>query len=143
MARARKNTPAAPEAARQPEGGPAPVDGQAGEGSPSPAAPNEPVAAPDAAGLQAGEAPTSPADDTQVPPGPEAEAPADDVGGSGLDAGDDIEGEPCLLVRGPAKGRRRAGMSFGPEPTVVPLAALTVDQERAIRTDPELLVSEI
>jgi len=45
-----------------------------------------------------------------------------------------------ITVRGPAKGRWRAGRHFTPEPTVIPLTDLTEDQVAALDADPELTV---
>jgi hypothetical protein len=47
---------------------------------------------------------------------------------------------PVVLVKGPAKGRWRAGRLFGPEPVEVAIGDLTEDQQRAIADDPELTV---
>lgn len=43
-----------------------------------------------------------------------------------------------LVVIGPKRGRRRAGLAFGPKPEVLPLAAMTDDEIAAIEGDPVL-----
>jgi hypothetical protein len=45
-----------------------------------------------------------------------------------------------LRVKGPAKGRWRAGRHFGPEPVDLPAADLTEDQIALLNGDPELTV---
>jgi hypothetical protein len=50
------------------------------------------------------------------------------------------EEQECLVVTGPARGRRRCGVRFGPEPEVIPLAWLRPDEVEAIEADPELTV---
>ena len=49
----------------------------------------------------------------------------------------------ALQVRGPARGRWRAGRRFGPEPVVIPLAELTDEARAAIEADPLLSVREV
>jgi len=49
----------------------------------------------------------------------------------------------ALEVRGPARGRWRAGRRFGPEPVVIPLAELTDEARAAIEADPLLSVREV
>jgi hypothetical protein len=46
-----------------------------------------------------------------------------------------------LVVRGPARGRWRAGRHFGPHEIEIPLASLTPDQVAAIENDPLLSVT--
>lgn len=63
--------------------------------------------------------------------------------GDGAAAGtapDPGEEQECLVVTGPARGRRRCGVRFGPEPEVIPLAWLRPDEVEAIEADPELTV---
>lgn len=45
-----------------------------------------------------------------------------------------------VLVKGPAKGRWRAGRLFGPEPVELDVATLTPAEQHAIANDPELTV---
>ncbi len=45
-----------------------------------------------------------------------------------------------VIVKGPAKGRWRAGRHFTPEPVTIPLDDLTEDQKAALSGDPELTV---
>lgn len=52
--------------------------------------------------------------------------------------------EPTQLhVTGPAKGRWRIGIWFGPEVTVLEIADLTEGQIEALAADPELTVTEV
>lgn len=48
---------------------------------------------------------------------------------------------PSLVVTARSGTRRRAGLRFGPDPTIVPLAILTADEAAAIEGDPDLVVS--
>jgi len=51
------------------------------------------------------------------------------------------EGEgPVLAVKGPTKGRWRAGRHFGPEVVTIPARELTEAQIEALFGDPELVV---
>lgn len=70
---------------------------------------------------------------------PDGEAGKGDgaAAGTAPDPGDEQE---CLVVTGPAHGRRRCGVRFGPEPEVIPLAWLRPDEVEAIEADPELTV---
>jgi hypothetical protein len=45
-----------------------------------------------------------------------------------------------LRVKGPAKGRWRAGRHFGPEPVDIPAADLAEEQIALLNADPELTV---
>ena len=45
-----------------------------------------------------------------------------------------------MVVRGPARGRWRAGRHFGPQPVEIPLAELTQAARKAIEGDPVLSV---
>jgi hypothetical protein len=45
-----------------------------------------------------------------------------------------------VIVKGPAKGRWRAGRHFTSEPVAIPLDDLTEDQQAALIADPELTV---
>lgn len=47
---------------------------------------------------------------------------------------------PIARVKGPAKGRWRAGIHFGPEERVLAEGDITEDQLHAILADPELTV---
>ena len=47
-----------------------------------------------------------------------------------------------LVVRGPERGRWRAGRKFGPEPVAIPLDDLTDGEIAALKDDPVLLVTE-
>ena len=49
----------------------------------------------------------------------------------------------AVTVKGPAKGRWRAGRQFGPEPVTIPLTELTQDQFDALHADPELVCQVI
>jgi hypothetical protein len=53
----------------------------------------------------------------------------------------DVEDDRCLKIIGPKAGRWRAGRHFGPEPTFVPIAELTLEQIDAIYGDPQLLAT--
>jgi hypothetical protein len=55
------------------------------------------------------------------------------------DAPFDRAGWPAeIVIKGPEKGRWRAGRLFGPQPVPVPLAEVTDEQLLALRGDPEL-----
>ena len=58
----------------------------------------------------------------------------------GADQMRDAPDPPILTVRGPEKGRWRAGIFFGPEPVEVEMYSLTEDQLAAIHGDPQLTV---
>lgn len=47
-------------------------------------------------------------------------------------------GEYIVVIKGPAKGRWRAGMFFGPDPVEVDCSDLTEAQADALASDPEL-----
>jgi hypothetical protein len=47
-------------------------------------------------------------------------------------------GQYFVSVKGPAKGRWRAGRLFGPEPVEIDCAELTADEMLALENDPEL-----
>ncbi len=47
---------------------------------------------------------------------------------------------PSLTVKGPAKGRWRAGRHFGPEVVTIPARDLSESQIEALLGDPELVV---
>ena len=47
-----------------------------------------------------------------------------------------------LIVRGPVRGRWRAGRHFGAQPVTIPLKDLTKAEAAAIRSDPALSVRE-
>jgi hypothetical protein len=49
---------------------------------------------------------------------------------------------PALIVKAVQPSRRRAGFTFGPVESVLPLADLTDDQISAIDADPLLIVSD-
>ena len=49
----------------------------------------------------------------------------------------------ALEVRGPARGRWRAGRRFGPEAVVIPLEELGEEARAAIEADPLLSVREV
>lgn len=77
--------------------------------------------------------------------GSEGAAKAAEAGAEGPAAGAgpaaDLPLPITITVFGPAKGRWRAGRFFGPEATLVELAALTDDQLLALHADPELVVT--
>jgi hypothetical protein len=45
-----------------------------------------------------------------------------------------------ISVAGPKEGRRRAGLHFGPTPSVVDLSTITPAQFEAIKADPKLRI---
>jgi hypothetical protein len=47
---------------------------------------------------------------------------------------------PTLTIKGPVKGRWRAGRHFTPEVVVIPTADLTEVHIEALLSDPELMV---
>ena len=47
---------------------------------------------------------------------------------------------PVLIIKGPAKGRWRAGRHFGPDIVTLPASELTQAQIEALMADPELAV---
>ena len=49
----------------------------------------------------------------------------------------------ALEVRGPVRGRWRAGRRFGPDPVVIPLEELNEAARAAIEADPLLSVREV
>ena len=49
----------------------------------------------------------------------------------------------ALEVRGPVRGRWRAGRRFGPDPVVIPLDELNEEARAAIEADPLLSVREV
>lgn len=46
--------------------------------------------------------------------------------------------EPWLVVTGPERGRRRAGVTFGPAPVALRIADLPDEAVTAIKGDPQL-----
>lgn len=82
-----------------------------------------------------------------APPSAAGEAAAVPVGPN--PHGDGPQHEPAtaagfiLLVKGPAKGRWRAGRKFGPEPVEILAAELTEEDMQKLMTDPELTVTAI
>lgn len=68
------------------------------------------------------------------------------AGREGQAGGDDApppEAPRRLRVTGPARGRRRAGLAFGPLPVEIDPAALAPEALAAIRADPLLAVEEV
>jgi hypothetical protein len=115
MSRPSKPKAAAPVAAAAPEtltAAPSPV-------TPDPASPQ----VPETTGAEAALAATAAA---PVVPDPEVKPPV----ATGF----------VLRVKGPAKGRWRAGRHFGPEPVDIPAADLTEEQIALLNGDPELTV---
>lgn len=49
--------------------------------------------------------------------------------------------QECLVVIGPARGRRRCGVRFGPQPEAIPIAWLNPGEAEAIEADPVLTVT--
>lgn len=54
---------------------------------------------------------------------------------------DPVADDRFLKIIGPKTGRWRAGRHFGPEPSFVPIAELTLEQIDAIYGDPQLLAT--
>lgn len=74
-----------------------------------------------------------------------AEAGKGDEAGAGP-ASDPAPSDPgeeqeCLVVAGPARGRRRCGVRFGPQPEAIPIAWLRPYEVAAIEADPMLTVT--
>ncbi|PWE29969.1 hypothetical protein DDZ14_16130 [Maritimibacter sp. 55A14] len=84
------------------------------------------------------------ADAAKLPQGPAAgdgqgaQDPRPDPGGA--KGGGTIA--DALIVRGPRRGRWRAGRKFGPEPVTIPVADLSLEEIGALQSDPHLSVSE-
>lgn len=51
---------------------------------------------------------------------------------------DPVASGPVVVIKGPKKGRRRAGYQFNREPVEIPLAELDEDQRLALIRDPKL-----
>ncbi|WP_336800653.1 hypothetical protein [Kaistia sp. MMO-174] len=61
-----------------------------------------------------------------------------DISARGAAAGDIVDLIDVLVVTGPAKGARRAGLRFGPEPQVLPISILRQEEIDAIEGDHRL-----
>ena len=58
-------------------------------------------------------------------------------------APDPLDGALGVSIVGPKRGRWRAGRHFTPEPTVIALDELSLDEQAAIAMDPELKVTPL
>lgn len=65
------------------------------------------------------------------------------VGGAVAPSTETQSDPKTLTVRGPVRGRWRAGMLFGPDPVDVEISSLTDDQLLSIHGDPELTVVRV
>lgn len=66
-------------------------------------------------------------------------AASNDTAARDVGAGDVAELIDVLVVTGPANGARRAGLRFGPEPIVLPIAILREDEIESIENDKRLV----
>lgn len=78
---------------------------------------------------------------TQMPETQAAEPPAAGTAPVATLSIDPVPQELVVIVRGPAKGRWRAGRFFTPEPVTIPLDDLNDEEKGALIGDPELTVT--